>query len=567
MLVSNYNHKPTKRKLGGFTKQNMFMFLFSILYITIYAQPVVAIKYANQVSNIYGGGNCNVSSYKSKIIYTVSGKVALDGNKPNNVCFMFNSNLDTIATVKYSILGNTSANYFHLRPLSLNTKNILFYSGYSDNYGGNTHTHVFATGSLANLSLTNYRGYKSKNICYGGLVNHIINDSVLLVSRAFKYASSFSTTSFSLWWLNNNLDTLNQKIYINNSNSTALSAFNLSQKELLVSGPTDSIDTGDTFIMKLDSVGNVKWANSYGTTGQDGFGLTKLNNQFYLVGSTNIQSLCTATTSEIVIAKIANNGNIVKEIKIETDHFIGISHIVNCGNSMILVGRSCKDFGNGYQGFFLKIDTNGIVQKQYVIGKAQTGDDTFYSNDIASDSLKNIYCAYETWTGSSVPRSYLLKLDSNLVGCYPSEPAFNFTTTVVPGYLHNIPIHFRVAKDSLYEVFGTINQGHGFNTLVDECSGYVGLKDLATSENIYFKVYPNPSAGVFYYDYNSEENNNSSATLTIIDMLGKVIIKGEINSNNSTGKIDLSELTNGIYFINVSTATKQLFNNKLSVNR
>ncbi len=90
---------------------------------------------------------------------------------------------------------------------------------------------------------------------------------------------------------------------------------------------------------------------------------------------------------------------------------------------------------------------------------------------------------------------------------------------------------------------------------------------LTALENIHFKVYPNPSAGVFYYDYNSEENNNSSATLTIIDMLGKVIIKGEINSNNSTGKIDLSELTNGIYFINVSTTTKQLFNNKLSVSK
>ena len=134
MLLGKHHDTNTKRKLGVFAKQKVFTFLFSILYLTIFSQPIVAIKYANQVSNIYGGGNCHVSNFRNKIIYTVNGHVALDGNKPNNVCFMFNTNLDTIATAKYSVLGNTSINYFGLNPHSLNTKNILFNTGYSDNY-------------------------------------------------------------------------------------------------------------------------------------------------------------------------------------------------------------------------------------------------------------------------------------------------------------------------------------------------------------------------------------------------------------------------------------------------
>jgi hypothetical protein len=160
----------------------------------------------------------------------------------------------------------------------------------------------------------------------------------------------------------------------------------------------------------------------------------------------------------------------------------------------------------------------------------------------------------------------LIKLDSNLIGCYPSEPAFNFTTTVAPvGFLHSVPMHFRVAKDSIYEVFGTINQGHGFNTIVDECVGYVGVKEEGVIQNLNFKVYPNPSAGMFYYEYNTEENNNQDATLTVIDMMGKTIIAGTVNTANAKGMINLSELPNGIYFISLSTSQKQLFTSKLSV--
>ena len=127
-------------------------------------------------------------------------------------------------------------------------------------------------------------------------------------------------------------------------------------------------------------------------------------------------------------------------------------------------------------------------------------------------------------------------------------------------------MHFRVAKDSIYEVFGTINQGHGFNTIVDECSGYVGIEEHEGEiKNINFKVYPNPSAGLFYYELNTAENNNNDATLTVIDMLGKVIINGNINASNQKGMIDLSTMPNGIYFITISNSAKQLFSSKLSV--
>jgi hypothetical protein len=100
---------------------------------------------------------------------------------------------------------------------------------------------------------------------------------------------------------------------------------------------------------------------------------------------------------------------------------------------------------------------------------------------------------------------------------------------------------------------------------VDECVGYVGVKEEGVIQNLNFKVYPNPSAGMFYYEYNTEENNNQDATLTVIDMMGKTIIAGTVNTANAKGMINLSELPNGIYFISLSTSQKQLFTSKLSV--
>jgi hypothetical protein len=157
----------------------------------------------------------------------------------------------------------------------------------------------------------------------------------------------------------------------------------------------------------------------------------------------------------------------------------------------------------------------------------------------------------------------LIKLDSNLIGCYPSEPAFNFTTTVAPlNFLHNVPMHFRVAKDSIYEVFGAINQGHGFNTIVDECSGYVGINEHEL-QNLNFKVYPNPSTGIFFYQAMADELND--ATLEVYDLTGKRIISGALSSNNANGYIDLSSVTNGIYFVKVANSQKILFNGKINV--
>lgn len=65
-------------------------------------------------------------------------------------------------------------------------------------------------------------------------------------------------------------------------------------------------------------------------------------------------------------------------------------------------------------------------------------------------------------------------------------------------------------------------------------------------------VYPNPSKGVFNLDLKSQVKN-----ITVVNMLGAIIYEENIEANTTltTKSIDLSNYTNGVYFINVSDDT------------
>jgi Secretion system C-terminal sorting domain len=62
-------------------------------------------------------------------------------------------------------------------------------------------------------------------------------------------------------------------------------------------------------------------------------------------------------------------------------------------------------------------------------------------------------------------------------------------------------------------------------------------------------VYPNPSKGIFNLDLKSQINN-----ITVVNTLGAIIYEENIDksSTETTKSIDLSNYTNGVYFINVS---------------
>ena len=76
------------------------------------------------------------------------------------------------------------------------------------------------------------------------------------------------------------------------------------------------------------------------------------------------------------------------------------------------------------------------------------------------------------------------------------------------------------------------------------CSGIISETNNIAS-NIKLNIYPNPSKGNVFV--NSSEKIIS---ISVLNILGeKVISNSRINNN----QLDLSQLNNGVYFINIST--------------
>jgi hypothetical protein len=64
-----------------------------------------------------------------------------------------------------------------------------------------------------------------------------------------------------------------------------------------------------------------------------------------------------------------------------------------------------------------------------------------------------------------------------------------------------------------------------------------------------FKVYPNPTSNNWTFTTTKSQINS----IQIVDMLGKVVVTKNANSNEVT--VDASSLNSGIYFARIATAS------------
>jgi|GEM_PF-2784244 len=542
--------------------------------MTGYAQTKTGFK---KFSDIEGGGG--VYLYKNNFFLNFGGNTPTDGNTYNSIVALFNSNYDTLSTTIYKIPNTNSGTFCGFFPIT-NSKQKIHYWGVIDNYGSipfSGMNFLFAQANQSNYTLNSHRVYHSIHYHRPNYATQFINDTVLATTHWFRLSHPSSLPyCTSMWWLNaKTFDTLSQKIYGNpNADLLGTSIIPLANKDVLVSGFTDTLNIFgdpmpyDAFLMRLDSAGNVKFCKSIGTHGHDNMYLTKVGQKYYYIGSSfnGVTPVSTTSLSVLYMAEVdITNGTINKAYKMDYGSYGVLSYEPSVQQSKIYIPCLRVSYGTYNKACYFLIDTNGIVSKQYIHSQASNGYLNSYTGTTIVDSLKSLIGTMFRYNSNSDPvYPVLFKLDSNLVGCYPSDTPYSFTTTIATGDFHSLPMSISITRDSLYEVFGTINQGHGFNTIVDECSGYVGINEHELG-NEHFKVYPNPSAGMFYYEYNTEENNNQDATLTVLNMLGEIIVTGTINTSNPKGMIDLSTMPNGIYFISIYNAHKQLFNSKLSV--
>ena len=96
---------------------------------------------------------------------------------------------------------------------------------------------------------------------------------------------------------------------------------------------------------------------------------------------------------------------------------------------------------------------------------------------------------------------------------------------------------------------------------VVDCGG-VGVEEVSKETDI-FKLYPNPNNGNMTMEYNVSEN--TSPTLIIYDITGRIVKQYELNSHNLVLTINASDLNAGVYYYDIKTSEIVVKSDKLVI--
>lgn len=278
--------------------------------------------------------------------------------------------------------------------------------------------------------------------------------------------------------------------------------------------------TNDTFLLKLDSLGNYIWSkktsegNSKNEFARD---LKIINNDVYVAGNFE--------------------GNTDFDPSVTTTNYI-------------------NTFGN-YDNFISKYDISG----NYYWTKTFGGTGFDFISSIAFDSQSNLYAtgSFSTsvdfnpsstadYTVSSFAANddvYILKWNSN--GDFIWVQQLGGSSGAEVGYAinidssNNLVVVGALSASGNYQPFGsTILATHGSNDIftVKMQSGTLTSQDFSMNA---FQLFPNPSNGIFHLKSEVE------ATYAVVNDLGQVLESGNIAFGNNT--IDIQNQPKGLYFL------------------
>ncbi len=264
-----------------------------------------------------------------------------------------------------------------------------------------------------------------------------------------------------------------------------------------------------------------------------------ISNQFLLVNSYG--------NSDSLVNQISKQKAPDDENWSNTDN---ITYIYNSGNGQLISQRNkIWDTTNAAWENSQMIDyeydaSNNLLSENYKIWKSMFWKDNlryeyYYDQQklVKKSLLKPIY---NQWR-SLISIQYS-DFDGNKANYVESKFDFwggvtgEFTTSFIPYLFNDVPTIQKADKLQL-------------NYLpVDDTT--ITQDILSTKER--FPVYPNPSTGIFYLD----TQNYKIQSWTLLDMNGREL-KSQ-NSEYSTGVIDISNFSNGIYMLKVNCIDKQI---------
>jgi hypothetical protein len=328
----------------------------------------------------------------------------------------------------------------------------------------------------------------------------------------------------------------------------------LNDGSLIMSGSTQSYGAGDydALIIKTDSLGNLIWTKTVG--GSLGESLQRsvlLNNGIVLSGVTKSFG---AGGYDLLVTKMDYNGNVIwaKSYGTSTDEYGGHISSTNDGG-FIISGVQGLLTGSSQDILLTKIDSLGNIQwaKKYGGTDVDLGGGGFQTSDGGFFLFGTRFSAS---VGSYI--GYIIKTDANgISGCNEQNISLitqDITSLLVVG--NHTP---NVYTDSTLVVkpTQTIVRNDGDNLISNTlCYSVVGVEENEANNKI--DIYPNPSTNEITLAF--EQTYSENTKITIQNVLGQTVYSESFKSNtgNQLKTLDISNLQNGVYFIQLKNQNK-----------
>jgi hypothetical protein len=333
----------------------------------------------------------------------------------------------------------------------------------------------------------------------------------------------------------------------------------------------------DIFLSKYDANGTIQWVKTANGNDQDFSRSVAVDpsGNIWTTGYFQSQNLSVGTTtltnagwgfSDVFVLKYDPSGNLLNGKRFGISGHEESYSISSDPTGNMFIGGWYKsptlNFGTatftnqGQSDWFLaKMDPSLNVLWERSSGGSQ--DDVI--NSISADALGNVYTtgsfrntipfATSTLVSAGFTDAFVAKYNGAGTEQFSIRAGAGFFDggTVVMADNTNGCVISGAFQDSIQ--FGAQPKLYGFGLYLAKSGSVTGIKEKTGSAGV--SIYPNPSAGIFLIN----NFNSFDITFEVRDILGGVVKVKESISAKSAQSCDLTNLSKGIYFVNLWTTS------------
>ncbi len=459
-------------------------------------------------------------------------------------------------------------------------------TGWTSSYGaGSWDVYMVKLDSYFNIEWTKTIG--GNNIDVGNSITQTSDGGYVIVG----YTGSYGAGNYDVYLIK--LDSIGNVKWTRTVGGTGYdygnSVVQAKDGGLVISGYTGSFGAGsyDVYVVKLDSVGNLKWTKTIGGTGDDeGNSITLTKDGGYAItGGT--QSFG-AGKEDVYVVKLDSLGNLKWTKTIGgTGDDAGNAIIQTNDNGYAITGQSDSYVGGGLDEYIVKLDSTSNLKYAKAIGNGYEEGNSIVQT--LSGSIVSVgYTSEYTYSTGSSNAAYIVELDTsgNLASTeaiaveyytqgnsivQTKDKGFAIAGTSIFGsdiLMFKLDVGFNICVPT--GVGGSIVSGGSVSsggivgtggTITSKDSGRVssggtdsslcsvlGINNIRPPEND-VRIYPNPSNGVFSIQL---KGNSEKLKIEVYNVLGEQVYS-QFTINNAQFTIDLGVQPSDIYLYRITS--------------